>query len=406
MTPLARSLAVAVSLAVILAVAVSLRPQGGPEPAERTAAHASRAGAARSDATSSPASPPAAEPWKTVTEPYGFRFPRDHAAHPDYRIEWWYYTGNVATPQGRSFGFQLTFFRTGADYRPANPSVWAVRDLYMTHFAVSDIASGQFHSFQRLNRGGVGWAGAASDRYRVWNGDWEVRLEKGETHRLRAGEGGVRIDLTLRSLKPPVVHGEHGISQKGPSAGNASHYYSLTRMATEGTIQLDGQRFAVSGLSWMDHEFSTSFLEPGQQGWDWFAVQLDDGRDLMLYRMRRDDGSADPFSSGTLVGARGEARPIRFEEFELRPGRRWTSPLSGAAYPVGWEIRVPACELRLEAEAAFPDQEMQTSDTTGIIYWEGSIRLRGQADGRDVDGRGYLEMTGYTGRALGRQWEP
>lgn len=407
MTPLARSLVLAVCLVVFFAAIVGLRrrePAGTfVENRSSTAVHRVPLPKASSgeDARDADA---ADEPWKSVTQPRDFIFPRDHAAHPDYRIEWWYYTGNVATADGRALGFQLTFFRTGVKYRPENPSPWAVRDLYMTHFAVSDVAQRQFHSFQRLNRAGAGWAGALADRYRVWNGNWEVRLEPSGVHRLQAEEEGVRIDLALRSLKPPVVHGEGGISQKGPSRGNASYYYSLTRMATEGTVTVGGRSHAVSGLSWMDHEFSTSFLEPGQQGWDWFAIQLDDGRELMIYRMRQEDGSADRFSSGTLVGRAGETRPIRSEEFQLVPGRRWTSPSSGAVYPVAWQVLVPSCGLRLTAEAAFADQEMRTSETTGIIYWEGSIRVAGFADGAPVAGLGYLEMTGYTGPALGRRF--
>jgi predicted secreted hydrolase len=351
---------------------------------------------------SSPAAekPAAAEDWKTVETPHPFAFPRDHAAHEDYRIEWWYYTGNLQAKDGRRFGYELTFFRTGIVRRPENPSRWAVRDLYITHFAISDLASGKFHFFERLNRRGVGWAGAESDRYRAWNGDWEVRLA-GDRHLLSAYEGGQRLELTLTPTRPPVLHGDRGLSQKGPSRGNASHYYSLTRMETAGTLAVGGQEFSVTGLSWMDHEFSSSFLEPGQQGWDWFALQLDDGRDLMIYQIRTQDGRPDAQSSGTLVRADGTSIGLRRADFSLAPGPRHKMPGSGAEYPIAWRLRVPGHDLDLNVEAAMPDQEMNTTASIGVPYWEGAVAIRGTASGKPVAGRGYLEMTGYAGKGLG-----
>jgi predicted secreted hydrolase len=345
-----------------------------------------------------------AEDWKAAVEPHPFRFPQDHAAHEDHRIEWWYYTGNLQSSEGRRFGYQLTFFRTGVTREPENPSRWTVRDLYMAHFAISDIESKAFHFFERVSRRGIGWAGAATDRYHVWNGDWEVRLE-GDRHRLVAQQEGCRIELTLAPGKPPVLHGEQGLSRKGPSEGNASHYYSYTRMETTGALSLEGRRYAVSGASWMDHEFSTSFLEAGQQGWDWFAIQFDDGRELMLYQIRRSDGTADPHSSGTLVARDGSSVHLRSDEFSLVPGRRWQSERSGAAYPVEWTIHVPGKDLKLAVRAAFPGQEMNTTGSTGIAYWEGAVVIEGRSDGRPVGGRGYLEMTGYAGKSLGRMLE-
>jgi predicted secreted hydrolase len=349
--------------------------------------------------------PPAAEArnkdgWREAEAGYRYEFPRDHAAHEDYAIEWWYYTGNLQAKDGRRFGYQLTFFRVGVTRQPVNPSRWAVRDLYMTHFAISDIERQQFHSFDRINRAGVGWAGAATGEYRVWNEDWSARLD-GREHVLSASSGDYKIDLRLTPAKPEVAHGESGISRKGPSAGNASHYYSLTRLETRGELIAGGETFAVTGLSWMDHEFGTSFLEEEETGWDWFSIQLDDGRELMLFQIRRRDGQIDPSSSGTLIERDGRATPIRFGEFALAASDVWRSPASQAEYPTAWTIDLPQNQLKLTTRAAFADQEWRTAESTGVTYWEGSINVEGAAAGRRVTGRGYLEMIGYAGRNMG-----
>jgi predicted secreted hydrolase len=340
--------------------------------------------------------------WRRAAPDYDFAFPRDHESHPEYKIEWWYYTGNLAAADGRRYGYQLTFFRIGVDPNPKNPSRWAVRDLFMTHLAVTDVAGGAYRFRDRMNRAGVGWAGAATDRYRVWNEDWEARLDPATgRHILSAAEDGVGVDLELEPLKPPVLHGARGYSQKGSDPGNASNYYSLTRIATRGTVTVDGRAVPVEGLSWMDHEFGTSFLEPEQQGWDWFSIQLDDGTDLMVFQLRRKDGSRDARSSGTLVDASGAAVSVAPDELDLAPGRVWRSPASGAAYPTEWRVRVPSRGLDLTVRAALDDQELRTERSAGVAYWEGAVTIEGTRDGRPVAGRGYLEMTGYVGEAMG-----
>ena len=338
--------------------------------------------------------------WKDATAGFQFAFPRDHASHPDKKIEWWYYTGNVATASGRRFGYQVTFFRVGIDATPVNPSRWAVRDIYMAHLAVSDPEGRRYRFDERLTRGGPGLSGAATDRYRVWNDDWRAGLDASGRHVLAASSPGAAVQLTLDEGKPPVVNGVHGISQKGARPGNASHYYSLTRMPTRGTITVDGERFEVTGESWMDHEFGTSFLEPEQQGWDWLSLQLDDNRELMLYQLRRSDGSRDPRSSGTLVDARGGSRHLTAADFTLTPtGAKYTGP-SGATYPVGWAIAVPGEQIALTVNTPLENQELATTGA-GVSYWEGMVRVAGTARGNAVTGRGYLEMTGYKG-SLGR----
>ncbi len=346
---------------------------------------------------------PGGSPWRSADPGYTLVFPRDHAAHPDHRIEWWYYTGNLMTSAGRRFGYQVTFFRVGVDRRPVNPSRWAVRDLYLAHLAVTDVAQGRHHVAERLNRAGVGWAGADRESLHVWNDGWSLTLEDDGAHRLVAAsdDGEIAVDLRLEASAPPVLHGDGGYSRKGTEPGNASHYYSLTRLPTTGRLTAGGESFDVAGASWMDHEFGSSFLEPAQAGWDWFSIQLDDGTDLMLYTMRLLDGSADPRSSGTVATPAGVTR-LRVGDYRLVPGRRWTSPESAGAYPVAWRIAIPSLGVDLQAEAAVDAQELRTGRSTGVTYWEGAIDVRGTRGGAAVSGRGYLEMTGYAGPPLSR----
>jgi predicted secreted hydrolase len=338
--------------------------------------------------------------WREAAPGYQFAFPRDHASHPDYKLEWWYYTGNVETAAGRRFGYQVTFFRVGVDPAPVNPSAWAVRDLFMAHLAVSDPAAGRYRFDEKLTRGGPGLSGASSETYRVWNEDWRAGLDANGGHAISARGRTLGVDLVLEEGKPPAINGIGGISQKGAQAGNASHYYSLTRMPTRGTIVVDGERFDIHGESWMDHEFGTSFLEAEQQGWDWLSLQLADGRELMLYQLRRGDGSRDPRSSGTLVDAQGRATHLAAADFTMAKTGTIFQSRSGAAYPVSWSIAVPGAGLALAVTTPLEDQELVTRGA-GIAYWEGLVDVTGTARGTAITGRGYLEMTGYKG-SLGR----
>jgi predicted secreted hydrolase len=366
-------------------------------------------GGCRADALQAGAASRSGEPaWKQAVAGRPIALPADHASHPEYKLEWWYYTGNLDGGDSGRYGFQVTFFRVGVDPSPSNRSRWAIRDLIMTHVAVTDGRGQRYLYAERLNRPGLGWAGAETERYRVWNEDWEAFLQ-GSTHRLKASavssNGGrphpFRLDLALEETQPPALHGEDGYSRKGSDPGNASHYYSLPRMPTRGSLTIDGRTVAVTGLSWMDHEFGTSFLEPGQVGWDWFALQLADGRSLMLYRFRRSDGSEDPRSSGTLIDANGHATHLSFKDVSLTPGRTWTSPTSAAVYPVSWRIALPREKMELTVDAVLNPQELRTAESTGVTYWEGAVDVQGTGAGRPIAGRGYLEMTGYTGEAMG-----
>jgi predicted secreted hydrolase len=336
--------------------------------------------------------------YAKAIEPREFSFPADHGPHPELRTEWWYFTGNLETAEGRRFGFQLTFFRSAlAPEMPERRSAWATREAWLAHFAVSDVDGERFHSFERWSRGGpVGLAGALGQPFRVWVEDWSAEETGGDVFpmRLSARQEDVGIDLSLEQGKPPVLQGERGLSRKSAEPGNASYYYSLTRMPASGTLRLGGESFGVTGLAWMDREWSTSSLGADQVGWDWFALQLSDGSEVMLYRLRRKDGSADPASSGTVVGPGGKSRTLSRSDFILEDLDRWRSPRSGAAYPARWQLRIPSEGLELEARPVLADQELDVS----FRYWEGAVEIEGTRGGRPIRGRGYVELTGYADR--------
>ena len=341
---------------------------------------------------------PSDEGYARAIGPREFRFPADHGPHPEFRTEWWYYTGNLETTEGRRFGFQLTFFRSAlAPKMPARESAWATRQAWLAHFTISDLDGRQFHSFERWSRGAIGLAGAHAEPFRVWVKDWAAEGVGGQAPpmRLTASEGDTGIDLVLMQGKPPVLQGDRGLSQKSPEPGNASYYYSLTRMPAAGTVSLGGERFAVNGLAWMDREWSTSSLDLGEVGWDWFALQLSDGSDLMLYRLRRQDGAADPASSGTAVSPEGTARHLALADFQIAGSGAWRSPRSGARYPDRWRVRIPSEDLDLEIRPALADQELDVA----FRYWEGAVEIAGSRRGRPIRGRGYVELTGYAAAA-------
>ena len=316
---------------------------------------------------------------------YRYQFPRDHFDHPDFRTEWWYYTGNVHTRDGHRYGFELVFFRSGQDQVTPNPSAWRADALYLGHLALTDIDGRRFRYFKRLNRAGPGIAGASFSEARIWNGNWEARWDLASgVQTLSAVAEDVRWKLRLTPAKDPVINGENGVSQKAEGAGKASYYVSFPRLSVEGT--LNGA--AVSGLAWMDHEWFTHQLESNQQGWDWFSIQLENGADLMLFQLRRTDGTIDPFSSGTYIAPDGRATHLKRGDFQLQPMETWTSPKTGAHYPVRWRISIPALKMTLDCTATLPDQELV--DENSPTYWEGAVTYTGTAKGV-----GYLEMTGY-----------
>jgi predicted secreted hydrolase len=326
---------------------------------------------------------------------YHYVFPRDHFDHPDYKTEWWYYTGNLKAADGHRFGFELTFFRQGIDRQGNANGDWAVRDLYLAHLALSDIDGQRFYHTERLNRAGPGLAGASLPLQKVWNGNWQAQWTNGEQN-LEAIADDFSLQLTMRSDKPPVIHGNNGISQKGAGEGNASHYISFTRLLTTGTLELNAKSYAVEGTSWMDHEFFSSGLDREEVGWDWLSLQLADNTELMLYRLRHKDGSVDPFSSGTYVDARGNSRFLSIHDFTVTPtGETYTSPITKAAYPIAWQVTVPSLGLNLQIKTPLPSQELASSNNSSPSYWEGAITIAGKRGSASIAGVGYLEMTGY-----------
>lgn len=329
-----------------------------------------------------------ADGFARALEAQRFEFPRDHGPHPAFKNEWWYYTGNLIDDKGLEFGYQLTFFRIGLlPVAPDRASQWAANEIYMAHFALTDVANQQHYAFERFARSAVGLSGATLDPFRVWVEDW-VAAGGNDAFplQLRAAQSGVALDLRLQVAKPLVLQGEQGLSRKSALPGNASYYYSQTRLDTHGEIFFGDQKHNVRGSSWMDREWSTSALDADQQGWDWFALQLDDGRDVMYYRLRRKDGSVDAHSAGSVTDAKGNIRALRHSDVSLQPVRHWASPDGRVRYPVTWRVEIPSQQLDLTVEAKVDAQEMRLT----VRYWEGAVKVSGTASGN-----GYLELVGY-----------
>jgi predicted secreted hydrolase len=326
-------------------------------------------------------------PYRQALAGYHYQFPRDYFEHPDFRTEWWYYNGNVHTAGGARYGFELVFFRQAERRGPSeNRSAWRVDDLYLAHLALTDIGGKRFYYRERLNRAGPGMAGASFAARRVWNGNWSAEWD-GERQRLAAFADDIRLRLKLDPVKPLVIHGENGVSQKAAGEGKASHYFSFPRLAVAGEI--NGR--TVEGTAWMDHEWFSHQLESGQAGWDWFSAQLDNGAEVMLFQIRRRDGTIDPFSAGTYIDRQGRAGHLRRGDFTLEAIEFWTSPKTKARYPVKWRLSIPSLGVSVECAAAVAAQEL-VAERGGPTYWEGAVSYSGS-----VSGVGYLEMTGYAG---------
>ena len=331
-----------------------------------------------------------------------FSFPQDHFSHPEFKTEWWYYSGHLYSQDKKSYGYQLTFFRTGLNRETKQRSKWSIQDLYFAHLAITDESKKKFGYLEKISRGSLGEAGAsafkASEKtFRIWIEDWSIE-GAGPTiqnHSLKAGDRNFGIELLLTPEKNPVIHGQNGISQKAEGEGYASHYYSISRLKTEGKIFLQNKEISVQGISWMDHEFGSSQLREYQAGWDWFSIQLANGMELMFYQIRWKDGKVDPHSSATIISPDGTHQHLAKKEFQIEALDQWKSSKSSAIYPSKWKIRVPGHQIELTLSPTVKDQELITKESTRVTYWEGSVKVEGKYQGGSINGMGYAELTGY-----------
>jgi predicted secreted hydrolase len=338
--------------------------------------------------------------FKQVLPGYQYQFPRDFFSHDDFRIEWWYYTGHLEDDSDHQFGYQLTFFRValeGTD-KIENASKWKIDQIYFAHLAVSDLHEQKFYHFERINRQGVMNAGAKSDQLLVWNEDW-VLVDGEQGHHMKAFEKGTGLDLKLTPVKPLVFHGTNGVSKKGSEEGNASHYFSYTRMKTEGRVFINGKSYQVHGLSWMDHEFSSNQLNSELAGWDWFSFQLNEGSEVMLYQLRKKDGSIDAFSSGSLIDSKNKSKHLQLKDFTVTVKDYWSSKKTSIRYPAAWLVTLPEENTRLTVTPDMKDQELSGLRSISGSYWEGSVTVKGTHQGQPVEGKGFVELVGY-GKAL------
>ncbi|MEX2604310.1 MAG: lipocalin-like domain-containing protein [Gracilimonas sp.] len=349
------------------------------------------------------------EGYLRVIGPREFIFPEDHGPHPGYKTEWWYYTGNVFTEAGRQFGYQFTIFRSQLNPPDSTAEVkaynddWNTNQLYLGHFAISDVQNLDHIFEERYSRGAAGLAGAKVEPYKIWLEDWSIqRIETvyEDDKSFPVGiqaimEDGHSINLTITPAKPLVLQGEDGYDPKGPEPGNASHYLAFTRMETDGTISINNKNYEVFGYSWMDHEWSTSALDEDQEGWDWFSIQLSNGYELMYYQLRNSDGSVSDYTTGSLIDPDGNKSNIFPDEVKLEVLDSWKSPHSNSVYSSKWTLIIPEFELNLKLETLFPDQEMDAS----VRYYEGTLGVSGEMGGYEVTGHGFIEMTGYEGDA-------
>ena len=350
--------------------------------------------------------------------PQPVEFPRDQGPHADYRQEWWYLTGNLDSAAGERFGFELTIFRFAlapetplttvvSSQSGVNGSRWRTHQIYLGHFAITDVTQGRFRFAVRLARGAVGLAGARADPFRVWVGNWLIgqsaagggvgtAVSADPSWRLQAAANGYILALTARPLMPPVLNGDHGLSRKSREPGNATYYYSIPRISIQGTLSRDGRPLQVHGLAWLDREWGSGGLGPQEAGWDWFGLQLDDGSCLMFYSLRDRAGTEDPYSAGTWVGADGRARPLSRRDVHIQVLGYWADA-DGARYPSRWRVMIPATSLDVTIRPVVANQELVTSPR----YWEGAVDVSGTRAGRPLGGRGYVELVGYAGTTAG-----
>ena len=363
------------------------------------AAACALASAAAPPAQLSPLSGTAPAGFAQVLAPRTFVFPRDHGPHPQFRQEWWYVSGNLDAPSGERLGFELTFFRFALQpepaLAPAAASAWRTRQIYMAHFAITDVSAGRFRFAQKLSREALGLAGGQTVPLRVWVDDWSLEAASAgaaaqESWSLRAAQPGYELELTLQALAPPVLNGDAGLSRKSGEPAAATYYYSIPRLAVHGRLIREGHALGLRGLAWLDREWGSGALSARQVGWDWFALQLNDGTALMFYALRDRDDTRDQHSAGTWVEASGRSRPLSNEEVKIEVAGHWSNA-HGTRYPALWRMRVPALALEVSVRPVLADQELRTTPD----YWEGAVDVSGTRAGHNIAGRGYVELVGY-----------
>ena len=360
---------------------------------------------------------PADAQFARALAPRAFEFPQDHGPHPDVRHEWWYLTGRLRANDGEAFGFELTFFRLAlappARGKPVSAqeasgtarSAWRARQIYVAHFALTDITGGTFHTSIRSAREALGLAGARASPFAVWLGPWVIAARAPAERpgawpatatagvldwTLRAADESVSLALDLRGGEGPVLNGDRGLSVKAAEPGAASYYYSVPRIELAGTLRTHGRALAVSGLGWLDREWGSGALGARQVGWDWYALQLTDGSALMFYALRDNGGGRDPHSAGTFIAPDGLSRALASDQVRITVEDHWSSP-RGGRYPSRWQLQVPVLGLELKVQPALADQELDVTPR----YWEGAVDVRGTRGGEPVSGQGYVELVGY-----------
>ena len=335
--------------------------------------------------------PASAEEFREVTSSRVPPLPEGLYYQGDFKIQWWYFTGHLFDGQGREFGYELTFFTVGVQKRVYR-SLFGVDTLYLSHLAISDISKQEYYFSEKADTGAFDFAGAKDRELKVWTGTSALEGSPERMHLTASdSEGRSFIDLVLIPEKPFVMNGDKGYSRKSEDSPLiASYYFSCTDLRTEGVISAGGQAFTVAGKSWFDREISSRGLGKAETGWDWFALQLDDGREIMLYLIRKKDGSRDAFSSGTLVYSDGSYRHLSRDEFSVKVLDHYRSRKTGARYPSKWEIAVLPEKLSFIVTPMMVDQEFLAKGSTGNYYWEGAAKVEGSAKGR-----AYVEMTGY-----------
>ena len=338
--------------------------------------------------------------FEKAIDPREFTFPHDHGPHKAFKTEWWYYTGNLEDEDSNEFGYQITIFRNGLEPEKDSPkpknNKWQSKQVYMAHFAISDIDNKKFYSFEKYSRDSVALAGAKAEPHQVWLKNWSIKSfdnKEGETFPvlITAKEKDIELQLELDPVKPITLQGLNGLSQKTQGLGNASYYYSISKLASVGNIKIKDKTYKVKGYSWLDREWSTSSLGDNLVGWDWFALQLSNDIEIMYYRLRDGEGGSDPHSSGVIIDSEGQSHSFSYKDIKLKEKGYFHSSYSDAKYPINWSMEIPKIDLNINIKSNLKDQEHRNQ----YPYYEGSVSINGKFADKKIAGKGYMELVGY-----------